>query len=298
MNPSTANRFLADFGRVIALGAALAVMFTLNLVFSSTTLIGHALLFLGSLYSLLFTRIALADGDIRGGYVQTGEGALGLLVIVIMVSFFSVPRAVVAAVCVVFVVLMEFYMHMVGHAPGRGRVAGGLFINLCAAAAGWYAVSRTGTGRAAVEDVLSGFSRSGGYAAWESIPLLAVCIILYVFLLKAQPELKLFSQGRSYFEITGLRYGRARIAFVAARGVAVSGLVLFAGCLAGVGFLAGSMREKNPLADELKNLCAVNIFLQAMVTVGTIAGNAAAAAAAVALSYLLLFLYRRTHSNG
>ena len=114
----------------------------------------------------------------------------------------------------------------------------------------------------------------------------------------ALPQVRLFSQGKSYFETTGFRYGRVRAAFIAARGFVVAGIVLFAGCLAGVGFLAGAFREKNLLADEIKSVLVLNIFLQILVLLGAFAGGAVVAGAAVAMSYLLMYLYRRRYPHG
>lgn len=298
MNPESGNRILAEFGRVIVLAAVLILLFTANLILAPISPAGHAMLLLGSAYALLFTRIARVDSEIRAGYIQSGEGALALLALIIMISFLSMHRLAVAAICVLIVIILEYYMHMVGRASTGGRTVGGVIINLCAAAAGWYAVTRTGTPRAEIERVLAGFSRTAGGDAWEAVLFLAVCIVLYALILKITPEMKLFSQGREFFEITGLRYGRARALFIAARAVMVSGMVLFTGCLAGVEYLAGAMREKNPVADELKNLLSINIFLQAMSLLAAFAGMTVAAVVAVAFSYLLMYLYRRRYPHG
>jgi hypothetical protein len=298
LNPVTGKTAPADFGRVIVLGALFVPLAAANLTMSSISLVDQALLLLGSAYAVLFTRISAADGEISSGYVQSGEGAVAMLALLVMTTFLSLPGAVIAALCVCIMIGFEFYMHMVGRTAGKGGAWGGIFINLGAVAAGWYIVTRTGTSGALLERVLTGFSRTAVGGAWEAFFFLAVFILLYAFQMAALPQLKLYSQGKGYFEITGFRFGRARFSFIAARGFVVTGIVLFAGCLAGVGFLAGAFREKNLLADEIKSVLVVNIFLQVLVLLGTVAGGAVVAGVAVALSYLLMYLYRRKNPHG
>ena len=168
MNPAAGNIRLADFSRVIILGALFIPLAAVNLIVSSMSLMDQAMLLLGSAYALLFTRISAADGEISSGYIQSGEGAVAMLVLLVLVSFLSLPRIIIAALCAFLVIIFEFYMHMVGRTSVKGGAWGGIFINISALTAGWYVVTRIGTPGALIEHVLTGYSRSAGGGAWEA----------------------------------------------------------------------------------------------------------------------------------
>ncbi len=284
---------LSDFHRVIALSAVFFPLFFINIFLLSVPFPAQGVLFTGSLFALLFSRLSTIDEDMKTGYIQSGEGAWGMLTVLVLTVFFSPHRLVAAALCISVLIAMEYYLHMIGRGTGREGIWSGLLMNAVALAAGVYVIIASGADSSKAGNVLMGYYRTAGVTIYEMIFFLGVFGTLYAALLFLSPEVSAFSQGKGFFELTGFGHKGARVGFIALRGFVVSGIVLFAGALSGVGFLAGIFREKNPVADMIKSVLVINLFLQIMVLLAALTSWKVAAPAAVLASYGLYWVYRK-----
>ena len=287
----------SDFHRVIALAAVFLPLFFINIVLLSVPIPAQGALLTGSFAALLFSRLSTIDEDMKTGYIQSGEGAWGMLILLTLSVFFPTHRLVAAAVCIALLVAIEYYLHMMGRGSGSGGIWSGLVINAVALSVGLYIVIAAGVPPSTAGDVLMGYYRAAGVTFYEMVFFLGVFSVLYAALLLLAPEVSAYSQGDGFFALTGIGRRGVRAGFIALRGFVVSGIILFAGALAGVGFIAGMFREKNPVVDIIKSILIINIFVQLMALLAALTSWVVAAPSAVLSSYGLYWIYRKGYGH-
>ncbi len=294
MTRASNKTLFAEYGSSVLLGVLCLSVAALNGAFSGINARGFFMLFAASVCAVLYWRLVKTENGFGGGYIQSGEGAIALLGILIAISFLLPHRLLAVACCLGASLAYGFLMRLFG--PGAW---GGIFMNLCAIAAGWYVTVSADVSHSFIEGIISGYSRNAAGYPWEGPAYLLLCFALYAAALALRRELRLFAHGQGFFLITGLGYGGLRAAIIAVRAFAVSGIALFVGLLAGTVVIGRSsgIRGEKTAAVELKGFLWVTLFLQAMVFVSSVLGTVPAVILAAAISCAPNFFPRRDYAH-
>jgi hypothetical protein len=248
----------------------------------------------GALFYLLFFRIRVVDSSRGVDYLQSGEGAVGALVLLLVTRFVTSSPWIAGALVAAAMALYELYIHHSLALNRRELSFSGLLMLLLFLALAFFLlrfdpISSGDTLRPLLLGYWSGLLPGPGALAG----IAAAGLALYLFARLAWPQIALLSFGRLYFDGAGYDYSATRVIALVSKGVLVSLVFLLLGWLGGTAsYLALSGRRGGVLSDMALLVFAalytqiLSMLVPALTPYGVLS-------AAVLLSWALLILNER-----
>ncbi len=284
------------FPRLLAAFLLCCVAAFLNLVLGSATVAGEAYFCAGSLFYLLFLKLAGFDQSMRVDYIQSGEAWLGLSVLLLAAVIVSGHAGILFVISLFAFAGIEFFLHLTAMGSRREQMAVGAVSAIIFMFVFSYLVS-LGFEPAKLGVLLAGYIHAVG-AVWWPLPFLAVIFAgLYYLYRKSIPELSLYTHGAKYFAAAGVPYRYLRAGAVTLRGILLAVVFLLAGVLAGAGAFLSLRREPHRRSVDLESFFIVFLAINCLALLTRFLTGLAIGMIAIAVSWAayLFFSRRRTH---
>jgi len=219
-------------------------------------------------------------------YIPSGEGAIAIITVVLLNILITENIFLVLLLTVIILTLINGLIRIFDD----DRLFSGLVINITLLATLVYiAHAHSGISNARLGNILTGAAHISGH----TLSFAAVCFIsalLIIFLTSVlEPELALYSHGRSFFSITGIPPGYAHMTVNLAGAALLAAVILSTGLLAGTGLYIYHMLRQR--ASLLEMFLIMLLYTQVMVMLTAIAGPVPAVYICVAASYIMHTIY-------
>lgn len=217
----------------------------------------------GSMAYAVYQKIKKIDRSHSLDYQQSGEAALGAILLIAMPGFAGRHPLAASTVLLLALVAFEIYAHSYLRLVRRELAFGGLVLMIIAAVFVLFlSLFNSSFDLSAVHGVFLPFAGELRMDARHiALPLLAIA--LYVPASIASPEISLLSQGKSFAEGGGIPYREAFALALCAKGVCASLLLLSLGWMGGAaGYLPATSTRSFFISDAMHLLTA---FLYAQI---------------------------------
>lgn len=191
----------------------------------------------GLIFYFLYLKSNSYGFRFRTDYIQSGEGSLAMTTAVLCYGFLPAASSL-APLMMIFtaMTIFEYCLIRVINPRGFESLLYGTYINaLSLVILGLLIFQYRFLDRMGMSSFISGFLQSRELPWPHVLIMFFAALSLLLLLFRVNPELLLFSHGRRYFTLTGMRYGIMRSIMIAARGFFLSITILTLGFTAGIG---------------------------------------------------------------
>ncbi len=246
----------------------------------------------GSLAYAAYQKIKKIDRSRSLDYQQSGEAALGAILLITMAGFAGLHPIATSAVLLLSLAAFEIYAHSYLRLERRELAFGGLVLMIIAAVFVLFlSLFNSSFDPSAVRGVFLPFAGDLPMDALR-IALPALAIALYVPASIASPEISLLSQGRSFTESGGVPYRGAFALALCAKGVCASLVLLSLGWMGGAAGYLPATGTRSLLISDAMHLLTAFLYAQILLFIAVFWGVFGALAVSILVSwgaYILKF---------
>lgn len=248
----------------------------------------------GALFYLLFFRIRVVDSSRGVDYLQSGEAAVGALILLLVTRFVTPNPWIAGALVAAAMVLYELYIH---HSLALNRrelsFNGLLMLFLFLALAFFLLRFDPFSTRDALRPLLLGYWSGLMPGPGALAGIAAAGLALYLFTRLAWPQIALLSFGRPYFDGAGYNHTVMRVIALASKGVLVSLVFLLLGWLGGTASYCALSGRRGGVLSDMTLLFFAALYTQILSMLVPALTPYGVLSAAVLLSWAMLILSER-----